>query len=101
MEHFAFQYFLLFIGIAAYRIALEESQEVIDRQMQEMAEFLDKNDLSLRLSTYDPKAEYDETDVFIDIIKDTELAKLSQQYDYILPYSSTPYFTRKNHPRRT
>lgn len=88
-------FFAFFIGIAAYRIALEESQEVIDRQMQEMAEFLDKNDLSLRLSTYDPKAEYDETDVFIDIIKDTELAKLSQQYDYILPYSSTPYFTRK------
>ncbi len=71
-------FLLFFIGIAAYRIALEESQEVIDRQMQEMAEFLDKNDLSLRLSTYDPKAEYDETDVFIDIIKDTELAKLSQ-----------------------
>lgn len=90
-----FSIFCFFIGIAAYRIALEESQEVIDRQMQEMAEFLDKNDLSLRLSTYDPKAEYDETDVFIDIIKDTELAKLSQQYDYILPYSSTPYFTRK------
>lgn len=88
-------FLLFFIGIAAYRIALEESQEVIDRQMQEMAEFLDKNDLSLRLSTYDPKAEYDETDVFIDIIKDTELPKLSQQYDYILPYSSTPYFTRK------
>ena len=32
---------LIIIGIAAYRIALEESQEVIDRQMQEMAEFLD------------------------------------------------------------
>ena len=28
---------LIIIGIAAYRIALEESQEVIDRQMQEMA----------------------------------------------------------------
>ena len=56
-------FLLFFIGIAAYRIALEESQEVIDRQMQEMAEFLDKNDLSLRLSTYDPKAEYDETHI--------------------------------------
>ena len=88
-------FLLVFIGIAAYHIALEESQEVIDRQMQEMAEFLDKNSLSLRLSTYDPNAHYDETDVFIDIIKHDQLNQLSQHNNYILPYSSTPYFTKK------
>ncbi|MDQ1207857.1 two-component system OmpR family sensor kinase [Acinetobacter baylyi] len=92
-------FLLIFIGVAAYRIALEESQEVIDRQMQEMAEFLDKNSLSLRLSTYDPNAHYDETDVFIDIIKHDQLNPLSQHYNYILPYSSTPYFTKKKTTR--
>ncbi|WP_227612226.1 sensor histidine kinase [Acinetobacter sp. S40] len=85
---------LIVIGIAAYRIALEESQEVIDRQMQEMAEFLDKNNLSNRLSTFNPKARYDETDVFIDIISKNELERLSQQHNYLLPYSNSAHFSK-------
>lgn len=85
---------LIIIGISAYRIALEESQEVINRQMQEMAEFLDKNNLSNRLSHFDPKARYDETDVFIDIIPKKELEKLSQQHNYLLPYSTSAHFSK-------
>lgn len=85
---------LIIIGIAAYRIALEESQEVIDRQMQEMAEFLDKNNLSNRLSSFDPHKQYDETDVFIDIIPKNELEYISQHHNYILPYSNSAHFSK-------
>ncbi|WP_228258853.1 sensor histidine kinase [Acinetobacter ihumii] len=85
---------LVLIGISAYRIALEESQEVIDRQMQEMANFLDKNNLSNRLSNFDPTEKYDETDIFIDIVPREGLKQLSRQHNYILPYAQSAHFSQ-------
>jgi two-component system OmpR family sensor kinase/two-component system sensor histidine kinase QseC len=62
--------------------------------MQEMAEFLDKNNLSNRLSSFDPHKQYDETDVFIDIIPKNELEYISQHHNYILPYSNSAHFSK-------
>jgi signal transduction histidine kinase len=90
---------LILIGYAAYRIALEESQEIIDRQMHEMAVFLDKNNLSSRLSSFNPKTRYDETDIFIDIVSRQDLAKLTVQRDYLVPYADHAHFV-KRHTRR-
>lgn len=90
---------LIIIGFSAYRIALEESQEIIDRQMQEMAQFLDRNNLSERLSTYNPAKLYDETDLFIDIVLRDTLNTLTRQHNYILPYATEPHFVNKETSR--
>lgn len=60
---------LLFIllGLSAYKIALEETQEILDQQMKEMAYFLAETSINHLDSTFKPNHHYKETDVFIDI----------------------------------
>lgn len=85
---------LVLIGLSAYRIALEEAQEMIDRQMQEMANFLEVHNQKFRSSTFDPKHRYDETDVFIDVIDQAELKNTGLTNGYLLPTSKISYFSR-------
>ncbi|MHA3051707.1 sensor histidine kinase [Acinetobacter sp. ANC 4640] len=82
------------IGMSAYQISLQESEEVLDRQMQEMANFLDKNNISYRTSTYDRRRPYDETDLFIDIVPRQELQNRERHPDYLVGYASEPYFQK-------
>lgn len=60
---------LLFIllGFAAYKITLEETQEILDKQMRQMAYFLAETPIDHLDSSFRPTHHYDETDVFIDI----------------------------------
>ncbi|GAB3050402.1 two-component system sensor histidine kinase PmrB [Acinetobacter apis] len=85
---------LVLIGVSAYRIALEESEEMIDRQMQEMANFLEVHNQKFRSSAFDPLHRYDETDVFIDVIDQSELQPTGLTHGYLLPATTTPYFSR-------
>lgn len=55
------------LGSAAYKIALEETEEILDRQMQEMAYFLEETNIQHMDSGFKPRHRYDETDMFIDI----------------------------------
>ena len=71
---------LVLIAVSAYRIALEESQEVIDKQMEEMAEFLASVNIPPRLSSYDPHRRYGERDVFIDIVDLDQLPVLIKNH---------------------
>ena len=87
------------IGFSAYRIALEESQEVIDQQMQQMAHFLDENHLPSRLSTFDHQKKYNETDFFIDIVPKRDLEKFQGRYHYLQPYALSAHFMRKKTDR--
>ncbi|TEU24175.1 sensor histidine kinase [Alkanindiges illinoisensis] len=57
----------LLLGYSAYRIALEETQEILDQQMKEMAYFLAETSIDHLDSAFRPNHRYDETDVFIDI----------------------------------
>lgn len=57
----------LLLGYSAYRIALEETQEILDQQMKEMAYFLAETSIEHLDSAFRPNHRYDETDVFIDI----------------------------------
>ncbi|WP_111892197.1 sensor histidine kinase [Acinetobacter sp. MB5] len=82
------------IGLSAYQISLEESQEVLDRQMQEMASFLDRNNISDRTSIYDRHRPYDETDLFIDIVPREELQKGNSRPDYLMPYAEEAHFEK-------
>lgn len=59
----------MLLGMSAYQVALQESQEILDRQMQEMAYFLAKTPIDHLDSSFRPNHRYDETDVFIDIWK--------------------------------
>lgn len=82
------------IGISAYQISLEESEEVLDRQMQEMASFLDKNNIPNRMSVYDSHRPYDETDLFIDIVPKQELLSKKAHPNYLIAYASEAHFQK-------
>lgn len=58
---------LVLLGYSAYRIALEETQEILDQQIKEMAYFLAETSIEHLDSAFRPNHRYDETDVFIDI----------------------------------
>lgn len=58
---------LVLLGYSAYRIALEETQEILDKQMKQMAYFLAETPIQQLDSSFRPSHSYDETDVFIDI----------------------------------
>lgn len=58
---------LVLLGYSAYRIALEETQEILDKQMKQMAYFLADTSIEQLNSSFRPSSRYDETDVFIDI----------------------------------
>ncbi|RYY77900.1 MAG: two-component sensor histidine kinase [Moraxellaceae bacterium] len=58
---------LVLLGYSAYRIALEETQEILDKQIKEMAYFLAETSIEHLDSAFRPNHRYDETDVFIDI----------------------------------
>lgn len=57
----------MLLGFSAYHIALEETQEMLDNQMQEMAYFLAETDIQHMDSGLEPGHRYNETDIFIDI----------------------------------
>ncbi|WP_235985953.1 sensor histidine kinase [Acinetobacter baretiae] len=86
---------LLLIGISAYRIALEESQEVIDRQMQEMANFLEVHNQSFKTSVFNPQHRYNETDVFIDVVEKSELKQTGLSNGYLMPIAEHAYFSNQ------
>lgn len=58
---------LVLLGYSAYHIALEETQEILDKQMKQMAYFLAETPIEQLNSSFRPTHRYDETDVFIDI----------------------------------
>lgn len=86
---------LLLIGISAYRISLEESQEVIDRQMQEMANFLEGHNQEFRTSEFNPQYRYNEADVFIDVVEKSELKHTGLSHGYLMPVAQRAYFTNQ------
>ena len=55
------------LGFAAYHIALEETDEILDKQMQETAHFLSETPIDRLDSTFKPNHRYNETDILIDI----------------------------------
>lgn len=57
----------ILLGLSAYKIALEETQEILDNQIKEMAYFLAETQIDHLDSAFKPNHQYTETDVFIDI----------------------------------
>lgn len=57
----------MLLGFAAYHIALEETDEILDKQMQETAHFLSETSIDRLDSTFKPNHRYNETDILIDI----------------------------------
>ncbi|HFX6310771.1 TPA: ATP-binding protein, partial [Acinetobacter baumannii] len=90
---------LILIAIAAYNIALEESEEIIDEQMIEMANFLSKEERTNVKSVFDHNKRYGERDTFIDITDIKSLPLISQQYDHIINKVEQPQFVTKDSSR--
>ena len=57
----------MLLGFSAYHIALEETNEILDKQMQETAHFLSETSIDHLDSTFKPNHHYNETDILIDI----------------------------------
>lgn len=98
---------LILLGYSAYRIALEETEEILDQQMKQMAYFLAETSIDQLDSEFRPNQRYDEADVFIDIWayqgpgKLTESAQgLTEDVDHIrLPRLNTPQFQQLHSSR--
>ncbi|OBY76139.1 sensor histidine kinase [Acinetobacter gyllenbergii] len=90
---------LILIAISAYKIALEESEEIIDQQMIEMSKFLISREQNNLRSVFDPHKRYGERDVFIDITDNKSLPQISQQYNYIVPAVQQAQFIIKKTSR--
>lgn len=97
---------LLFIllGVAAYKVALSETEEILDRQMSEMAYFLAKSPIDDLDSIFSPHYRYNETDVFIDVWKyqpsPNERNELHTKLDQIIvPRVAQAQFLQKKTPR--
>lgn len=82
------------LAVSAYKIALEETQEILDRQMQEMAYFLAETRIEHLDSGFKPQQHYDETDVFIDIwTYEPPKTPLKEDLDHIrLPAVKSAHF---------
>ncbi|WP_237412620.1 sensor histidine kinase [Acinetobacter nectaris] len=92
---------LVVIGFSAYRIALEESQEVINGQMKHMADFLQVHNQTVKISKFDPKRHYGEADFFIDIVDSKALNTSGLTNGYLMPYSHSSSFTKTKTERGT
>ena len=57
----------MLLGFSAYRIALEETDEILDHQMQQTAFFLSETAIDHLDSAFKPNHRYNETDILIDI----------------------------------
>lgn len=88
----------LLLGFSAYHIALEETQEILDKQMQEMAYFLADTDIQHMDSGFKPRHRYDETDIFIDIwtYQPSSLHAEEDAEHLRLPQAAAPHFQMHN-----
>lgn len=84
----------MLLAFSAYHIALEETQEILDKQMQEMAYFLAKTDIQHMDSGLEPGHHYNETDIFIDIwtYQQPSIHSAEDAEHMRLPRSSQPHF---------
>ena len=57
----------MLLGLAAYHISLEETEEILNKQMQETAYFLSETSIDRLDSAFKPNHRYNETDILIDI----------------------------------
>lgn len=78
----------ILLGLAAYHIALEETSEILDKQMQETAYFLSDISIDRLDSTFKPNHRYNETDVLIDIWPYPDRATLHPDRATLLPDTS-------------
>jgi len=92
---------LILLALAAYSIALEESEEIIDQQMIEMSNFLSREVKSEVRSVFDFKRRYGERDLFIDITNKSSLETRSNRDNYIVPELQTAQFVIKKSSRGT
>lgn len=76
---------------AAYRVALEEVNEILDAQMVYLAERLMYN-IQPQTSQFDPHKHYHEEDLFIDVWAFKEQADLSHEKHMLLPRQKTAGF---------
>jgi two-component system OmpR family sensor kinase len=82
------------LGFSAYQIALEETEEILDKQMKEMAYFLAETSIEHLSPTFKPNNHYNETDVFIDVwtySTDPE-QQLQDPKQFRLPKTDAPHF---------
>ena len=70
---------------SAYWIALEETNEILDKQMKYAAERIASQPLTITSSHYEPQKKYHEEDLFIDIWSYQHNRKLHFQNDFIVP----------------
>lgn len=85
----------ILLGLSAYKIALEETQEILDKQMSEMAYFLAETSIDHLSPTFKTNKHYNETDVFIDVwtySTDLKTKLLEDNYHLRLPKADAPHF---------
>lgn len=83
---------------SAYRIALEETNEILDAQMKNLAERVAKLDPETVQSQFDQTQQYHEEDLFVDVWRYAE--KTHQQHHFNLlvnPVKNAGFFPQQTH----
>ena len=97
----------MLLGFSAYHIALEETDEILDTQMQETAHFLSETPIDRLDSTFKPNHRYNETDILIDIwpyeaqlddMQNTPTAASVAPHNIRLGRASNPHFQHYQSP---
>lgn len=93
-------FFSLILGcllmVAAYKISLEETNEILDAQMKNLAERVAAHDPAPMQSQFDPAKHYHEEDLFVDVWPYSARAHQSHEFNLLLqPIKTAGFYTHK------
>lgn len=93
-------FFSLILGcllmVAAYKISLEETNEILDSQMKNLAERVAAHEPVPMQSQFDPAKHYHEEDLFVDVWPYSAQAHQSHEFNLLLqPIEKEGFYTHK------
>ena len=71
--------------VSSYKVALQEINEILDKQMRFQAERVAAEELRHQQSDFDPNRKYSEEDLFVDIWSYRELAHQQHPNQVLMP----------------
>ena len=71
--------------VSSYKVALQEINEILDKQMRFQAERVAAEELRHQQSNFDPNRKYSEEDLFVDIWSYRELAHQQHPNQVLMP----------------
>jgi len=93
-------FFSLMLGcvlmLSAYKISLQETNEILDAQMQNLAERVASHDPGPVTSDFDPAKNYHEEDLFVDVWSYAEPIRQHHEFNLLVqPLQQAGFYTHQ------